>query len=220
MTTETSNANVDTGKSLINQGDAGSASSGGDIKNTDANASADKTASKDEGSLLSRGDSAKEGDTAKKGQTKTPIEYTDFKLPEGIALNETLITEFKTVAKELGLSQEAAQKLVDLQSKSISEAAKASDETYKGIVKQWRDEAAAEMGANFKQEIFRANKALKTFGDEKLREELEASGMIDNPRMLKFLRNVGATLAEDGHAGNGASPDTRSHAEVLYGKKK
>ncbi len=44
---------------------------------------------------------------------KAPEEYAEFTVPEGTTLDEQTATEFKGLAKELDLTQEQAQKLLD-----------------------------------------------------------------------------------------------------------
>ncbi|MGO8944260.1 MAG: hypothetical protein ACLQJ7_11380, partial [Syntrophobacteraceae bacterium] len=44
---------------------------------------------------------------------KAPSEYAEFTIPEGTTLDEQTATEFKGLAKELDLTQEQAQKLLD-----------------------------------------------------------------------------------------------------------
>jgi len=46
-----------------------------------------------------------------------PEKYEAFKVPEGVTIDETAATEFGALAKELNLTQENAQKLVDYQIK-------------------------------------------------------------------------------------------------------
>ena len=45
-----------------------------------------------------------------------PESYADWKLPEGVTIEGTRNDQFKTIARELGLSQEGAQKMVTLYS--------------------------------------------------------------------------------------------------------
>ena len=54
-----------------------------------------------------------------------PEEYADFTLPEGMEADPDLIAEFKAEAKRLNLSQEDAQKLVDIQAKLAEKQSKA-----------------------------------------------------------------------------------------------
>lgn len=215
---ENANANADSTKetgSLVSQ-------TAKDAVGKQADGGSGKGEKKTEGnkSLLaqSQEDKSKDGvDQSKDGQSK-PVEYQNFKLPEGISLNEQLIGEFKNVAKGLNLSQEQAQKLIDLQTKGMIEAKQAQDAAYAEIKKEWRDEVTKELGANFKAEMFKANKALDTFGTPELREEMEAAGLLDNPQVLRFLRNVGGAISEDTHAGGEKKPGPRSLAERMYGK--
>ena len=64
-------------------------------------------------------------------QPALPAEYAEFTLPEGFDKSEsyeTQVGEFKTLAKELNLSQEQAQKLVDFHAKTWMGAIAEADE--------------------------------------------------------------------------------------------
>ncbi len=61
-----------------------------------------------------------EGDSDENKEEKpagAPEQYEAFKVPEGVTIDETAATEFGTLARELNLTQENAQKLVDYQIK-------------------------------------------------------------------------------------------------------
>jgi len=53
--------------------------------------------------------------TADKAEKVIPDVYADFKVPEGMEVDKSLLNEALPVFKEMKLSQEEAQKLVDLQ---------------------------------------------------------------------------------------------------------
>ena len=43
------------------------------------------------------------------GQPATPVEYTDFAVPEGLEMDAEVLTNFKGIAKELGIPQEGVK---------------------------------------------------------------------------------------------------------------
>ena len=54
-----------------------------------------------------------------------PEKYADFKVPDGFKFDEKALTEATAAFKELGLSQEKAQKLVDTYAKNTQQAIEA-----------------------------------------------------------------------------------------------
>lgn len=143
----------------------------------------------------------KDGD---KADAITPESYGDFTTPEGMPVNETILGEFKTVAAELKLPKEAAQKLVDLQVKNVQ----AQMEQWKHTRQTWVAELKADKeygGDNFNKTIHKANMALRQF--DKDGGFLKAlKGTFENhPETVKFLARVHDALGEDAvHTGRDA----------------
>src|SRR5437879_843733 len=69
-------------------------------------------------------DPAKPADAA-----KAPEAYTDFTAPEGYTLDAKTIDAVMPIFKELGLTQDQAQKLVTFHASQLIEAAKAPEAT-------------------------------------------------------------------------------------------
>src|SRR5712671_1685898 len=73
----------------------------------------------------------KEGDPKPEDKPKdppavgAPDKYADFKVPDGFKFDEKALTEATAAFKELGLSQEKAQKLVDTYAKNTQQAIEA-----------------------------------------------------------------------------------------------
>jgi hypothetical protein len=166
------------------------------------------------------------GKTADQG---APEKYADFTPPEGVkAPAGELMTEFSTLAKELGMSQEKAQDAFALVAKLAEkgEAGKAA-----------RDAATAEAArletiANYEK----ASKADPEFGGDKLAENLAiakaAMNATASPALIKLLNETGLgsnaevirhfiqiapAFAEDKHVQGGKAPaNVKDAAKVLY----
>ena len=92
--------------------------------------------------LLTEGkkeESPKKEETAKEG---APEKYEDYKVPDGYTLDPEIKTEADKIFKGLGLSQEAAQSLVDFYTAKTTEAFQAPFEAYKEMTDNWRKEAS------------------------------------------------------------------------------
>ncbi len=129
-----------------------------------------------------------------------PDAYTDFKLPDGMELDAKLTDSFKATAKELGLSQEAAQKLVSLQAehaKSTAESLVSKAEQQRAEqISAWQDETKKALGAEWKKELGFAGKALDAFWPPEFRKMLTASGLGDHPQMVAGLVKMGKAMSE------------------------
>jgi hypothetical protein len=171
---------------------------------------------------------AKEGAEGKKdGEGKKddkpsgpPEKYEDFKLPEGVTVDAAQIEGFKGLAKELGLTQEAAQKLVDFQAANEAAQVKKIGEFWDKQASDWLAEAKADKefgGAKFDESVAAANAALKQFGTPKLIEALQTYGMGNHPEVIRAFARVGQAIQNDKlvPGGKDVSKPT-SAAEALY----
>ena len=159
------------------------------------------------------------GQAAPEGEEKAKPEYTDFTLPEGAQVDETLMGDFKALAAECGLSQESAQKMIDLQAKVNAAAMESAMQQRQA----WRQEITkdVEFGqGNLQTTVQDARKLLDTYDDSgKVLAMLEQSGFGDNPDVIKFLAKVSRALPREDNVltgREGAKADNRSLAERLW----
>lgn len=128
-----------------------------------------------------------------------PETYEDFKMPEGMEVDQSMVDKFSPVAKELDLSQDKAQKLVDLYAAQKIEDAKADQEAWDKTVDDWTEKSKADSefgGQNFQANTALANKALSTFGNDGLVDALAASGLSQHPEVIRFMYRIGKELEE------------------------
>lgn len=149
-------------------------------------------------------------------EAKTPEADYEFKMPEGIDLDEDSANEFKAIAKELKLPKDAAQKVVDLAAKR--EQARA--DAFVKQVKDWGEAVKADKELGTPENLAACRKTIETFGTPELRTMLETSGMGNHPEVVRFVTAISKVLSEDkfiaGRDGGNAQP--RSLEERLYGK--
>jgi len=153
-----------------------------------------------------------------------PESYEQFTVPEGAEIDEAVMGEFQTLAKEFDLSQEKAQKFVDLATKNAQEVADSVVEQQKkhweGIREEWVKEVKAdkEFGADkFDKSLVQAKRALKRFGDEETIKFLDATGFGDHPGLFRLLVRADRATAEDTIVnGEPSVEDTSSAAAVFY----
>jgi hypothetical protein len=147
---------------------------------------------------------------------KVPEKY-EFVAPEGAQLNPEVMAKFEGVAKELGLTQEAAQKVVDAMGPQIAAAQKAQFETVKT---QWADSARTDKefgGEKFAENLAVATKALDAFGTPELRTLLNDTGLGNHPEIIRAFFKAGQKISGSNFVAGGASgAASASAAATLY----
>lgn len=148
-----------------------------------------------------------------------PENYEDFTLPEGVVVNESLMSDFQGVAKDLNLTQEQAQKLVDLQTREIAKSAEAAQERWDNLKTEWADTAKSDEefgGQNFDANVGLAKQALDQFGTPELKEALEVTGTGSHPEIIRFFYRVGKTLQEAKMLTGSAPTQQKTAAEKIF----
>ncbi|HBS4243428.1 TPA: peptidase [Klebsiella quasipneumoniae subsp. quasipneumoniae] len=149
-----------------------------------------------------------------------PEKY-EFKTAEGQELDTAALEQFEPIARELNLTNEQAQKMVDLYGTKImpmvqkqqAEAWQAQTEEWAATVKADKEIGGDKLTAN----LGVAQRALGTFGTPALKEYLNGTGLGNHPELVKAFVKVGKAMSEDGVV-TGKESGQRSAAEVLYGK--
>lgn len=151
-----------------------------------------------------------------------PEDYADFTLPDGIEIDADVMTEFKGLAKELGISQEAAQKLIDLQSSMESKRAESLQQMVADQSQQWADQVKSDPeigGEHYDKSVQLAVKTIETFGSPELRTLLNDSGLGNHPELVKFCHRIGKAISEDTLVmGGNQAPAKLTPEEIMYGK--
>ncbi|EME0466143.1 hypothetical protein ACVSNG_22870 [Pseudomonas aeruginosa] len=153
-----------------------------------------------------------------------PDAYKFESLPEGYDFSAEAQAEWSGVFKELGLTQEQASKLVEMDAKRQASGAQASEqaaiEFRNQQVSKWESELkqdAAFGGANFEANVGIAQKALADYGTPELTAMLKESGLGSHPEVVRFFHRVGQELAEGKlHRTTTEVPTERSLAERMY----
>lgn len=196
----------------------------GEVQNdTDAVGTEEKTLLTDiEGDKVVDDDISKDSDDDKAvdEEAKIPENYEDFVMPEGMEVNTDLLKEFNPLAKELGLTQDKAQKLIDLYAKQLQSQVKAQTDTYTEMVNGWVEELKADKefgGAKFEENSAIARKAVNTYGTPEFITALNETGMGNHPEFARFMYKVGLTLKEDTIVGNGSvEVKEKETSEILF----
>lgn len=158
---------------------------------------------------------------ATSGSAQTQQSDFDLKLPEGSNLDASYLEQTKALAKELGLSQEAAQKLVERDSGLLSSVSERNAVQVREKTEQWAKDAQADKeigGGNFQSSVTDARTALDRFGSPEFKNMLNQSGVGNHPELIRLLARVGKAMREDKMVTTSSQPARaqKSFAEAFY----
>ncbi|HCM5064226.1 TPA: peptidase [Klebsiella pneumoniae] len=148
-----------------------------------------------------------------------PEKY-EFKPAEGQELDTAALEQFEPIARELNLTNEQAQKLVDAYPKILAGVQQRQAEAWQAQTEEWAATVKADKeigGDKLTANLGVAQRALDTFGTPELKEYLNGTGLGNHPELVKVFIKVGKAMSEDGMV-TGKESGQRSAAEVLYGK--
>lgn len=149
-----------------------------------------------------------ETDGEGEGESKAPESY-EFVAPEGLEYDQAVLDAFSPVAKQLDLSQDEAQNVLDKVSPVIQERMQTKiAELRTGWESASRTDP--EIGGNGNEKVLTKNlaiaeKSIQSFGDNEYRELLETTGIGNHPAVIRYHLKVGNRISEDGFV-NGDSP--------------
>lgn len=152
---------------------------------------------------------------AETAKFKAPDSY-DIKLPDDVKVDTAIVEKTAAIARELGLSQDNAQKALtfvaqEVQSEVAAQLAawEAPSETNKDGGPKWREQEEAWRAASLadkdlgngnpeslKAHVTRATQVVAKFGDKDLAAFFEKSGLGSNPATLRFLSKIGQAMSE------------------------
>lgn len=149
-----------------------------------------------------------------------PEKY-EFKLAEGRALDEGLMSNMTPLFKEFGLTQEMASKLVDAYDKYGVEFEKTQEKQFQDfmadLTKKNLEAIRKEWGADYEGNLNVAQRGIGRFLSDAAKKKLEDSGLGNDPEFLKAFLQIGKMVQED-RPPNGQSPagTRRPLGEILY----
>ena len=178
---------------------------------------------------------AKNQDTSKKEPVQDKATTTDkpqgapekyeFKPVEnGRDFDPEVLNAYSAVAKELNLTQESAQKMLDRIAPVMQER---QAQQIESIRNEWVQTAKIDKefgGDKLSENLSVAKKALDTFGSPELRTLLNESGLGNHPEIIRLMYRAGKAISEDrfvagsqGSGGKSTGPKSFSDlASALY----
>lgn len=166
------------------------------------------------------------------GETATPEEQVAFrksigvpddptgygikapeKLPDGVAWDEAMGSEFATVAHQIGLTPKQVAALQEFQVGYVGKQVVASRAEAAKLVEAERAELVTTFGTNLEKTIADAKRVASENGvDPKVFDP--TSGDFWGVEALKFVSKVAAKLAPGGHTGGAGVPLPNDYAEA------
>lgn len=144
-----------------------------------------------------------------------PEQY-EFKAPEGQKFDDAVLGAFSEVAKELNLSQSAAQKVLD----KVAPVIQARQlEQIEAVRTAWAESAKTDKefgGDKLNESLSVAKKALDQFGSPELKKLLNESGLGNNPEVIRAFYRAGKAISEDTFVGGKAPKANANDARTLY----
>jgi hypothetical protein len=166
---------------------------------------------------------AKPGDAKPADAPKTgaPEKYEAFKVADG-ALSADDIAKVETLARELNLSQEGAQKLAEIRAADKADSAKAQAQALTDARAAWVTQTKDDKelgGEKLAENLAVAKKGLQALDpDGAVQKLLEVTGFGDHPEVIRMFHRAGKAMSEDSLVLNGKAPAgaAKSIAQRLF----
>jgi len=130
-------------------------------------------------------------------ETESAPEAYEFTNPDGDEMSPEVLRAFGDAARELNLTQEGAQSLINAALPAMAEHAEALRQEQRT---EWAEAARNDMeigGSAFAENLKLANKALDRFGSPELIAELKTSGFGNHPELIRAWNKVGKAISEE-----------------------
>lgn len=159
---------------------------------------------------------------AKPAADGAPETYAEFTKPAGVeTLDPKLVTEVSALAKELNLSQAAAQKVLDQRVQGSQAQSAAQVATIAQLHTEWQGQVKADKeigGDKLAENLATAKAAMEATSTPQLIALLDKSGLGNHPEVIRHFFKIAPAFAEGKVVPGGKQPagkDT-SAAKVLY----
>lgn len=157
-------------------------------------------------------DQKAEDKPAEGSEETAEIEY-QFTFEDGLEVDETVLGDLKGLAKELGLTQEQAQKVANLGAVQSLRWQEAQQKVLADAEASWIEASKTDKefgGDKLPENLAVAAKALEKFGTPELKQFLEESRLGSHPEVIRMFNRVGKAIADDsvvpgGRSTNGAA---------------
>lgn len=153
------------------------------------------------------------------GNADEPIEY-NFELPEGVSMADETLEGLKSLAGDLKLDQDGADKVKDLGVEMLKKWETAQSEALDAMRTEWADAAKSDKelgGAKFDENLAGAKAAMDKFATPELTALLNESGLGNHPEMIRLFWKLNNQISDDALVSGSPAPQSKTRAEVLFG---
>lgn len=148
------------------------------------------------------------------------ITYETFKVPEGMEIDSAALESFLPLAQAQKLSQEDAQKYVDLFAKGAERAAELQAQTWVDLKNTWETETRADKeigGERLDESLQYAKLSVVKLGTVALSQALEITGFGNHPEFVRFFAKVGKLISDDKFDfGSLSGEGSKTHEDILF----
>ena len=137
--------------------------------------------------------------SAKGKETQMPEKY-DLKLPKGSLLDSSAIERISAHAKAKGLSNEAAQELMDREEQAIVSYHEGQMKQVEEIRTGWLKAAETDKeigGDKFKENAELAKRVVERFGTAEFKKAMNETGFGNHPEVIRIFVRIGKMMADD-----------------------
>lgn len=210
----------DTSSDQTNQGgDAGQASPDSNSIQQDSLLNQGAVGEGDQGSSS---DATNSGETGGEGEGESS-DYAAFDLPEGMSIDDTVLADASQIFKDLGLTQDQSQKLVEFHASQVQAESQRQVDSFNQLMNEWQTQTRSDSdigGDKLEENVGFARVALDKYGTPELSQLMEDHGVGNHLEIIRFMSLVGRSLREDGPAGAASSgsavSQTNDRVSILY----
>jgi hypothetical protein len=141
---------------------------------------------------------------------------TDLKLPDGVAVDETLATPFVELVNKHNIPREAVDEIVALQLKSMQLNSEAGSRAWEDMQKQWADEISTDPdlgGQAWAKHEPAIGQMLDKYGSPEVRAALDLTGAGNNPHVVRMFAKLAAAVVEPGYVPAPSPADSQKSVE-------
>lgn len=151
-----------------------------------------------------------------------PEKY-EFKVPEGMVLDQEYADKASVIMKKHGITQAAATELGTIAAEQIkkitAEKVKQDEVNFNNFVEDLKKETLKELGSNAKTELAFAAKSRNRLASKGLIEKLNKSGLANDIDVIRHFISIGKAISEgkiiEGKSVGAGEPDPLT---ILYPK--
>jgi len=150
-----------------------------------------------------------------------PVSY-ELKLPEGYYLSDDMRGEFTSVAQQYGLTNEAANALVDLHIKQVQAGMREMESRVADKRAEYERATRQDPeigGSKFESSLISAKNALNRYGNKALIDMLNETGLGSHPEVIRAFAKIGAAMGEGRYVAGTTQqqPAEKTLAQKIYG---